>query len=72
MLQTGVRMNHAEIGRLVGSHRRPGFYISVLEEGEIAPGIGSRKSPMAPERMTVEEIDALLYTPEHSFSLSKR
>ena len=36
--RVGIRMNDPRIPALLVSHRRPGFYFRVLEEGEVAGG----------------------------------
>jgi ferredoxin-NADP reductase/MOSC domain-containing protein YiiM len=61
----GIRMNHPAMPALVVSHHRPGFYLRVIEEGEIGAGDEIVKVADGPERMTVAQIDALLYTPDH-------
>ena len=44
---------------------RPGFYFRVLREGEVGAGDEIVKVGEAAERMTVAEINALLYFPDH-------
>jgi len=51
---------------LLVAHRRPGFYFRVLQEGEIGAHDEIQKVADGPERMTIAEIDALLYLPGHS------
>src|SRR4051794_33566277 len=62
----GIRMNEPEMAALVVKHGRPGFYFRVLEEGEVAAGDEITQVASGPERMSVSEIDALLYRPGHS------
>jgi ferredoxin-NADP reductase/MOSC domain-containing protein YiiM len=62
----GIRMNEPRMPALVVAHRRPGFYFRVLQEGEVGSGDEIIKVADGPERMTVAEIDALLYLPGHS------
>jgi MOSC domain-containing protein YiiM/ferredoxin-NADP reductase/ferredoxin len=62
----GIRMNEPEMAALVVKHGRPGFYFRVLEEGEVAAGDEITQVVSGPERMSVSEIDALLYRPGHS------
>ena len=50
---------------LLVAHHRPGFYFRVLEEGEVQAGDEIVKVAAGPERMTVAEVDALLYLPGH-------
>lgn len=63
---TGVRMKHAQMPALVVSHRRPGFYFRVLQEGEIGAGDEIVKISDGLERVTVAELNSLLYLPGHS------
>ncbi len=62
----GIRMNEPEMAALVVKHGRPGFYFRVLEEGEVKAGDEITQVASGPERMSVSEIDALLYMPGHS------
>ena len=59
----GIRMNEPQMPALVVAHHRPGFYLRVLEEGEVEAGDAIVKVLAGPERMTVADIDALLYLP---------
>jgi ferredoxin-NADP reductase/MOSC domain-containing protein YiiM len=61
----GIRMNEPEIAALVVKHGRPGFYFRVLEEGEVEAGVEITQVAAGPERMSVSEVDALLYMPGH-------
>jgi ferredoxin-NADP reductase/MOSC domain-containing protein YiiM len=62
----GIRMNEPEMAALVVKHGRPGFYFRVLEEAEVKAGDEITQVASGPERMSVSEIDALLYMPGHS------
>jgi ferredoxin-NADP reductase/MOSC domain-containing protein YiiM/ferredoxin len=61
----GIRMNEPEMAALVVKHGRPGFYFRVLEEGQVESGDEITQVASGPERMSVSEIDALLYKPGH-------
>ena len=63
--RVGLRMDDPRIPALLVSHRRPGFYFRVLEEGEVEAGDEIVKLASGPEQMTVAEVDALLYLPGH-------
>jgi ferredoxin-NADP reductase/MOSC domain-containing protein YiiM len=63
--RVGLRMNDPRIPALLVSHRRPGFYFRVLEEGEVQAGDEIVKLAAGQEEMTVAEVDALLYLPGH-------
>jgi ferredoxin-NADP reductase/MOSC domain-containing protein YiiM/ferredoxin len=64
--RVGIRMNDPRIPALLVSHRRPGFYFRVLEEGDVEAGDEIVKLASDPEAMTVAEVDGLLYLPGHS------
>src|ERR1043165_3832497 len=61
--RVGIRMNDPRIPALLVSHRRPGFYFRVLEEGQVQAGDDIVKVASGPEEMTVVEGDGLLYLP---------
>ncbi len=66
--RVGIRMNEPRMAALLVSHGRPGFYFRVLEEGEVGAGDEIVKIKAGPERVTVAEINALLYLPGHPAS----
>jgi ferredoxin-NADP reductase/MOSC domain-containing protein YiiM len=61
----GLRMDEPRMAALLVSHERPGFYLRVLKEGLVGAGDEIVKIADGPERMTVAEINALLYLPGH-------
>jgi ferredoxin-NADP reductase/MOSC domain-containing protein YiiM len=63
--RVGIRMNEPRMPALLTSSGRPGFYLRVLQEGEVCAGDEIVKLGEAEERMTVAEINALLYSPHH-------
>lgn len=63
--RVGLRMNEPQMPTLLVSHKRPGFYFRVITEGEIGAGDEIVKISEGPERVTVAEIDGLLYLPGH-------
>jgi MOSC domain-containing protein YiiM/ferredoxin-NADP reductase len=63
--RVGIRMNEPRMPALLTSSGRPGFYFRVLQEGEVGAGDGIDKVGEARERMTVAEINALLYSSSH-------
>jgi len=64
--RVGIRMNEPRMASLLTSSGRPGFYFRVLREGEVTAGDEIVKVGEAGERMTVAEINALLYLPGHA------
>jgi len=63
--RVGIRMNEPRMAALLTSSGRPGFYFRVLQEGDVGAGDEIVKIGEAAERMTVTEINALLYLPPH-------
>src|SRR5262245_23260631 len=64
--RVGIRMNEPRMPALLTASGRPGFYFRVLDEGEVGAGDDIVKVGEAQERMTVAEINALLYSPNHA------
>ena len=64
--RVGIRMNEPRMPALLTSSGRPGFYLRVLQEGEVGPGDEIVQVGEAKARMTVAEIKALLYSPDHA------
>ena len=64
----GIRMDNPQMAALLVSHRRPGFYFRVITEGEVGAGDEIRKIADGPERISVAEIDSLLYTANHDLN----
>ncbi|TDN58931.1 MOSC and FAD-binding oxidoreductase domain-containing protein [Paraburkholderia sp. BL10I2N1] len=63
--RVGMRMNEPRMPALLTSSGRPGFYFRVLQEGAVGAGDKIVKVGEAKERITVAEINALLYSPNH-------
>src|SRR2546427_2782256 len=64
--RVGIRMDEPRMPALLTSSSRPGFYFRVLREGEVEAGDEIVKVGETEERMTVAEINALLYLPNHA------
>ncbi len=64
--RVGLRLEEPRLPALLVSHGRPGFYLRVLREGAVEAGDVIYRLREASERMTVSEIDALLYLPGHA------
>jgi ferredoxin-NADP reductase/MOSC domain-containing protein YiiM/ferredoxin len=70
--RVGIRMNEPRMPALLTSSGRPGFYFRVLREGEVGAGDDIVRVGEAKERMTVAEINALLYSPQHPRDMLER
>src|SRR5579863_7843552 len=64
--RVGIRMNEPRMPALLVEHHRPGFYFRVLQEGEVGANDEIVKTSDGPERISVADVDALLYLPGHS------
>jgi len=64
--RVGIRMNEPRMPALLTSTGRTGFYFRVLQEGDVCAADEIVKVGEAQERMTVAEINALLYLPNHA------
>ncbi len=63
--KVGMSLGVPQMPALLVKHGRPGFYLRVIEEGEIGAGDPILQVCCDIERMSVAEIDRLLYGPEH-------
>ena len=63
--RVGIRMDEPRMAALLTSSGRPGFYFRVLEEGEVGAGDEIVKVEEGQAGMSVAEVNALLYSPQH-------
>ena len=63
--RVGIRMNEPRMAALLTSSGKPGFYLRVLQEGDVGAGDAIARVGQAQERMSVADINALLYSPGH-------
>jgi ferredoxin-NADP reductase/MOSC domain-containing protein YiiM len=70
--RVGIRLNEPRMPALLTSSGRPGFYMRVLEEGDVGAGDEITRAGQATERMTIAEINALLYSPNHPHDRLRR
>jgi ferredoxin-NADP reductase/MOSC domain-containing protein YiiM/ferredoxin len=64
--RVGIRMDEPAMPSLLVAHHRPGFYFRVLEEGPAQAGDAIVKVVDGPKRLTIAQVDALLYLPNKS------
>lgn len=57
----GIKMDSAQFAKLFLNSGRLGFYLRVLQEGEVGAGDNIERTTIGPERMTVREVCRLLY-----------
>ncbi len=70
--RVGIRMDEPQMAALLTSSGRPGFYLRVLEEGEVAAGDSIVLVSSGPRRMTVAVVNGLLYSKLHPRNLLER
>lgn len=70
--RVGIRMDEPRMAALLVAHHRPGFYLRVLQEGEVEAGDEIVKLADGPERLSVVEADALLYLPGRDLARLER
>ena len=63
--RVGMRLGEPRMAALMVSEGRPGFYLRVLQEGEVGAGDEIGLAYSHPARLTVAAVDALLYRPGH-------
>ncbi|HEY2024688.1 MOSC domain-containing protein, partial [Paraburkholderia sp.] len=63
--RVGIRMNEPRMPALLTSSGRPGFYFRVLSEGDVTADDEIVKVGEAGERISVAQINALLYSSDH-------
>ena len=64
--KVGMALREPRMPALLYEHGRPGFYLRVLEPGQVRAGDQIELVAGGAEQMTVREISALLYLPGHS------
>lgn len=70
--RVGIRMANPMMPALLVSHKRTGFYLRVIEEGDVGAGDPIVKVADGPERMTVAAINSLVYLPGRSHDQLQR
>jgi MOSC domain-containing protein YiiM/ferredoxin-NADP reductase len=63
--KVGIRLDNPAMPALMVSHKRPGFYFRVIEEGELQAGDAIYMVQAGSEEMSVSEVDTLLYGTSH-------
>ena len=68
----GFKMGMAKFPKLFLQNSRVGFYLRVLEEGEVGAGDVIERVEVDAERMTVREINHLLYFDQKNLEGAKK
>jgi ferredoxin-NADP reductase/MOSC domain-containing protein YiiM len=66
--RVGLRVGEPELPALLVSHRRPGFYMRVITEGQIQAEDQIVKTRTGAHALTVADTDALLYLPHRDLA----
>ena len=69
--RVGLRLGRPDMPRLLVAHHRPGFYLRVIEEGIVTAGDDIVKTADGPHRLSVADVDALLYLPHPDLDLMR-
>jgi len=70
--RVGMRLGEPRMPSLLVSHRRPGFYLRVIQEGRLRAGDEIVRTRVGPERLSVATVDGLLYLPNKDRELLRR
>jgi ferredoxin-NADP reductase/MOSC domain-containing protein YiiM len=70
--KVGIRLDEPRMPALLYAHGRPGFYLRVLEEGDVGAGDAIERVRRDPRALNVREASALLYLPGHERRELKR
>jgi ferredoxin-NADP reductase/MOSC domain-containing protein YiiM/ferredoxin len=70
--RAGLRIGEPQLAALLVAHHRPGFYMRVLTEGRIAAGDEIVRTAEGPGRVSVADVDALLYLPDRDLDTLRR
>jgi ferredoxin-NADP reductase/MOSC domain-containing protein YiiM len=62
--RVGMRMGEPQLPALLVAHRRPGFYLRVITEGQVQAGDEITRTRRGPHALSVADTDALLYLPD--------
>lgn len=65
--RVGIRMGRPDMAALLVAHHRPGFYMSVLQEGDVGAGDEISLVRRDEANPTVAELDAMLYLPARNW-----
>jgi len=68
----GIKMGMAQFPKVFLASGRPGFYLRVVEEGEVGAGDVLARVKTDPERMTVQEVCHLLYFDQKNLEGAKK
>jgi MOSC domain-containing protein YiiM len=70
--RVGLRLGRPDMPGLLVQHHRPSFYLRVIAEGVVTAGDDIIKTAEGPHRISVADIDALLYLPNPDLDLMRR
>ena len=68
----GIKMGLPQFPKMFLTSGRPGFYLRVLEEGEVGSGDVMNRVKTDPERMTVQDLCRLLYFDQKNLEAAKK
>ncbi|MGH3481445.1 MAG: MOSC domain-containing protein, partial [Nocardioidaceae bacterium] len=63
--KVGIRLDEPHMPALLTGHGRPGFYLRVLEEGDVGADDRIVRVSVGRHHLSVKRVSDLLYTPDH-------
>ena len=70
--KVGIRLDEPRMPALLTGHRRPGFYLRVIEEGEVGPGDEIVRVAGGTHGLSVAQVSDLLYSSHHDADALRR
>src|SRR5215211_2764195 len=70
--KVGIRLDEPRMPALLTGHRRPGFYLRVIEEGEVGPGDEIVRVAGGTHGLSVAQVSDLLYSSDHDGGALRR
>jgi ferredoxin-NADP reductase/MOSC domain-containing protein YiiM len=70
--RVGMRLGEPAMPSLLVAHKRPGFYLRVIEEGRVRTGDDIVRTRVGEHALSVTEIDGLLYLPHRDVEMLRK
>lgn len=70
--RVGMRLGEPAMPSLLVAHQRPGFYLRVITEGQVASGDEIVRTKIGKHALSVADIDGLLYLPHRDLATLRK